>query len=160
LGQNIGANREKNVRETVKWATILAVGISVALTLVAQLAPRTVLGLFTSDHAVLARAEQALRIMSLSYIFAAIMFVTNGFLMGAGDTMATMVLSIASLWLIRLPLARVLSRSPDLGANGIWIAIVISTVISMLMSRGYYASGRWKNKKVVENTSDDLQTES
>ncbi len=159
-GQNIGANKEENVRETVKWATILAVGISIVLTLIAQLAPRTILGLFTSDNAVLERAEYALRIMSLSYIFSAIMFVTNGFLRGAGDTMATMVLSITSLWLIRLPLARILSGIDRFGANGIWIAIVISTVISMMMSRVYYASGRWKSKKIARHSSDDFQPES
>lgn len=159
-GQNIGANKEGNVRETVKWATILAVGISIVLTLIAQLAPRTILGLFTSDNAVLERAEYALRIMSLSYIFSAIMFVTNGFLRGAGDTMATMVLSITSLWLIRLPLARILSGIDRFGANGIWIAIVISTVISMMMSRVYYASGRWKSKKIARHSSDDFQPES
>ncbi len=159
-GQNIGANKEENVRETVKWATILAVGISIVLTLIAQLAPRTILGLFTSDYVVLERAEYALRIMSLSYIFSAIMFVTNGFLRGAGDTMATMVLSITSLWLIRLPLARILSGIDRFGANGIWIAIVISTVISMMMSRVYYASGRWKSKKIARHSSDDFQPES
>ena len=159
-GQNIGANKQENVRDTVKWATILAVSISIVLTLIAQLMPGMLLGLFTSDNKVLEQAVGALRILSLAYVFSAIMFVTNGFLRGAGDTMATMVLSITSLWLIRLPLARVLSKMLGFGAKGIWMAIVISTVISMLMSRIYYASGRWKKKKVVEHISDDLQPES
>ena len=101
-GQNIGAGKDDNVRETVKWATILAVGISALLTLVMQVAPQTVLRLFTTDSVLLSRAGGALRILSLSYVFSAVMFVTNGFLRGAGDTMATMVFSITSLWLIRL----------------------------------------------------------
>jgi Na+-driven multidrug efflux pump len=60
-----------------------------------------------------------------------------------------MLFSILSLWVIRVPLAKVLSSIPSLGANGIWIAIVISLVLSMLMSRIYYATGRWKEKHVV-----------
>ena len=98
-GQNIGADKEDNVRETVKWATILAVGISAFLTLVVQLSPEAVLGLFTSDGALLEKAGKALRILSLSYVFSAVMFVTNGFLRGAGDTMTTMIFSITSFGL-------------------------------------------------------------
>jgi Na+-driven multidrug efflux pump len=79
----------------------------------------------------------------------ALLFVTNGLLRGAGDTLPTMLFSILSLWVIRVPLAKVLSSIPSLGANGIWIAIVISLVLSMLMSRIYYATGRWKEKHVV-----------
>jgi putative MATE family efflux protein len=158
-GQNIGAGKDDNVKETVKWATLLAVGISALLTLAVQLAPEAVLRLFTTDVVLLEKAGKALRILSLSYVFSAIMFVTNGFLRGAGDTVATMVFSITSLWLIRLPMAKLLSGIAGLGANGIWIAIVASTVISMLMSRLYYLSGRWKNKRVVGLPSDDIQPE-
>ena len=60
-----------------------------------------------------------------------------------------MLFSIASLWVIRVPLAKVLSSIPSLGANGIWIAIVTSSVLSMLMSRIYYATGRWKEKCII-----------
>ena len=156
-GQNIGAGKDDNVRETVKWATILAVGISALFTLVMQVTPQTVLRLFTTDGVLLSKAGGALRILSLSYVFSAVMFVTNGFLRGAGDTMATMVFSITSLWLIRLPLAKLLSSVAGFGAKGIWMAIVISSVISMLMSRVYYASGRWKNKGVVGHPRDDFR---
>ncbi|MGI6702590.1 MAG: MATE family efflux transporter [Clostridia bacterium] len=158
-GQNIGAGNEQNVREAVKWSTILAVGISVVLTLVAQLTPGAVLALFTTDKVLLEQAGRVLRILSLSYVFSAVMFVTNGFLRGAGDTMATMIFSITSLWIIRLPLAAFLSGVAGFGANGIWIAIVLSTVFSMLMSRVYYASGRWKKKKIIDQSDDSIQPE-
>ena len=37
------------MRETVKWATLLAVGIASIMTLIAQVTPGTLLSLFTSD---------------------------------------------------------------------------------------------------------------
>ncbi|NMB17482.1 MAG: MATE family efflux transporter, partial [Firmicutes bacterium] len=83
------------------------------------------------------------------YVPMALMFITNGLLRGAGDTFPTMLFSIASLWVIRVPLAKFLSSIPSLGANGIWIAMVTSSVLSMLMSRIYYASGRWKEKRII-----------
>lgn len=148
-GQNIGAGNEDNVRETVKWATLLAVGIASIMTLIAQVTPGTLLSLFTSDLRLLDLGKGHLRILSLGYIPMALLFVTNGLLRGAGDTLPTMLFSIASLWVIRVPLAKVLSSIPSLGANGIWIAIVTSSVLSMLMSRIYYATGRWKEKCTI-----------
>jgi putative MATE family efflux protein len=159
-GQNIGAGKDQNVKETVKWSNIIAAAIALMITLIAQLTPRTLLGLFTSDQSLLALGQHNLRILSLSYIPTAIMFTTNGLLRGAGDTFPTMVFSITSLWLIRVPLAKLLSNMPNLGADGIWIAIVISSIISMLMSRIYYATGRWKHKNVIGRGPNDLQPES
>jgi putative MATE family efflux protein len=158
-GQNIGAGKEENVKETVKWSTILAVSIAAVITLVAQFTPKTLLGLFTSDRALLELGARNLRILSLGYIPSAIMFITNGLLRGAGDTLPTMIFSITSLWVIRVPLAKVLSGISSLGADGIWIAIVTSAVISMLMSRIYYATGKWKEKNIIGRPSDDLQPE-
>lgn len=158
-GQNIGAGKEENVKETVKWSTILAVSIAAVITLVAQFTPKTLLGLFTSDRALLELGARNLRILSLGYIPSAIMFITNGLLRGAGDTLPTMIFSITSLWVIRVPLAKVLSGISSLGADGIWIAIVTSAVISMLLSRIYYATGKWKEKNIIGRPSDDLQPE-
>ncbi|MGI6034563.1 MAG: MATE family efflux transporter [Limnochordia bacterium] len=148
-GQNIGAGKEENVKDTVKWATFLAVGIASMMTLIAQLTPATLLSLFTSDEMLLELGKGHLRILSLGYVPMALMFITNGLLRGAGDTFPTMLFSIASLWVIRVPLAKALSSIPSLGANGIWIAMVTSSVLSMLMSRIYYASGRWKEKQIL-----------
>lgn len=154
-GQNIGAGKDENVKQAVRWSTIFAVGIAAVITLTAQLAPRALLSLFSSDAELLALGEHNLRILSLAYIPSAVMFITIGLLRGAGDTFPTMVFSITSLWIIRVPLAKFLSGFPGLGADGIWIAVVTSAVISMLMSRIYYATGKWKEKNVIGCPSGD-----
>lgn len=154
-GQNIGAGKKENVKETVKWSTILAIIISVAITLIAQLNPRLLLGLFTDDQKLLTLGENNLRILSLSYIPYSMMFITNGMLRGAGDTLPTLIFSLTSLWLVRVPLAKYLSSLPQLGADGIWIAIVVSVTIGMLLSRIYYSTGLWKRKQIIEHSDHD-----
>ncbi len=49
------------------------------------------------------------------------MFISNGIINGSGHTMMTMVLSLVSLWIFRVPLSVVLTRT-SLGITGIWIA--------------------------------------
>ncbi len=149
VGQNIGAGREDRVQETVRWGSIITVGITSIMTLVALLRPQTLIVLFTTDAQVIAFGSEYLRIVGLSYIPFALMFVITGALRGAGDTVPSMVISLVTLWFVRIPLARYLAAMPDLGQQGIWIAMAISSTMGMILARIYYATGRWKDKGVV-----------
>lgn len=83
------------------------------------------------------------------------MFVTNGILRGAGATMITMVFTMISQLVVRVPAAYVLSKrlmSPD----GIWWAIPTGWIVGLLLSVSYYLTGKWKDKIVVKHV---LETE-
>ena len=149
VGQNMGAGREDRVRETVRWGSLITMGFTGIMTLVALVRPQILMVLFTTDLEVIRLGSEYLRIVSLSYIPFALMFVITGALRGAGDTIPTMAISMTTLWLIRVPLARYLSAMPNLGSQGIWIAIAISSTAGMVLARLYYATGRWKDKGVV-----------
>ncbi len=152
VGQNLGAGREERVRQTVFWASILVASLTGIITLVAVFAPSVLLVLFTTDTEVIQIGSRYLGIVGLAYIPMALMFVITGALRGAGDTLPTMVISIATLWGVRLPLAAYLSSRPDLGVVGIWMAIAISSFSGMIMAHLYYATGRWKDKALVTQT--------
>jgi Na+-driven multidrug efflux pump len=72
------------------------------------------------------------------------MFVSNGIVNGAGQTLVTMVFSLVSLWAVRVPLAAWLSRHTPLGMKGIWIAMAAGFVVTAGVSYLYYLTGRWK----------------
>ena len=55
----------------------------------------------------------------------ALMFTIGGVMRGAGDTVATMLLTLVSLWLFRVPLAKYLSSIPELGVGGVWLGIAM-----------------------------------
>ncbi len=148
-GQNIGAGKNERVKEVYKWGSIVTVLITSCITIFVLVMPATILRLFTTDISVLEIGSRYLRIVGLSYIPFALMFITNGILRGAGDTIPTMIFSIVSLWLVRVPLAKYLSSFESLGRDGIWIAIAISSVITLLLSQAYYATGIWKKKAVI-----------
>ncbi|MGE5553427.1 MAG: MATE family efflux transporter [Betaproteobacteria bacterium] len=150
VGQNIGAGKFDRVRQVVRWGTLISAGITAALSALAVFAPQPLLSLFTTDQAVLAAGATYLRIVGLSYIPFAVMLAINGALRGAGDSLPTMLNTIGSLWLIRVPLAKVLSAVPSLGPTGIWVAVAASPVAGLLLSYGYYLTGRWKTKSVVQ----------
>ena len=75
------------------------------------------------------------------------MFVGNGIINGAGHTLVTTVISLVSLWVVRVPIAYWLSK--HLGSiHGVWYAIAGSFCVSMLASLIYYFSGMWRRAVV------------
>lgn len=149
VGQNLGANRLDRVREIVRWSMQLAFGITAVVTLVAFLYPTLLIRIFTTDPAVLREGVGYLRIVALSYVPLALMFTVSGVMRGAGDTTPSMVISLLTLWLVRLPLAYFLAYRLGWGVNGAWASITVSAALGFLCNYGYYLTGRWKEKVIV-----------
>lgn len=151
VGQNLGAGRDDRVRGVVRNATIVTICITALLASIALLLPTTVLSLFTSDAGVLAEGTRYLRIVGWTYVPFAVSFVMTGVLRGAGDTVPTMVITVSTLWLVRVPLASYLSSR--MGSQGIWLANAISPMLSLSLNYIYYRTGRWKRKVAVRRQS-------
>ena len=142
-GQNIGANRYHRVRWIFLWGCLLSGGMTLAASILVVALPRVLLRIFTGDQAIIGLGADYLRIVGACYVFFAFMFVSNGIINGAGHTLVTTVISLVSLWVVRVPVAYWLSRRWG-SINGVWYAIAISFGVSMLSSLGYYLSGRWR----------------
>lgn len=90
-----------------------------------------------------------LHIVGSCSIFFAIMFISNGVINGAGHTIITMVFTLLSLWLVRVPLAWFLSKT-SLGITGIWVAVICSFFATTIVNLTYYFSGRWKKSAIIK----------
>ncbi len=150
-GQNLGAGRPERVKEVFRWGVVMTSSITVFISLVVVILSRLILRMFGlgDDARVVDIGVSYLRIVGSSYIFFAIILIANGVTNGAGHTMITMAFSLLSLWLVRVPAAWLLSRTA-MGITGIWAAIVLSFVVSMVASLAYYFSGRWKKSTIIK----------
>lgn len=147
-GQNIGAQKLNRIKtgyiETLKIVFLITVISSVVIILFSSFFVK----LFTSDNMVVSLSKEYLNIVSFFFVFFAFMFVNNGVLRGAGDTLVPMFITLLSLWLVRVPLAYFLSSK--FGYIGIWWAIPIAWFLGMTFSYLYYKTGRWKHKSIVK----------
>jgi putative MATE family efflux protein len=152
-GQNLGAKKPERVREVFKWGVVMTSIITVVISIAAVTFPRSLMTIFVQEQEVIEMGTTYLRIVGAGYILFAIMFISNGIINGAGHTMVTMLFTLVSLWLIRVPASALLSRT-ELGLKGIWIAAITSFFITMSISLVYYFSGRWK-KVVIKHGPKD-----
>jgi putative MATE family efflux protein len=148
VGQNIGANKYDRIR-TGLIATIKMAGIVTIITsLTIIFAGHLIMSLFTKDLAVIGAGDQYLTIVSAAYLLFTMMFIYNGVLRGAGDTLIPMFFSVLSLWIIRIPVAWFLSER--LGTTGIWWSIPAGWAVGLMLSYFYYKTGRWRKMAVVK----------
>jgi len=153
VGQNIGANKPERIR-TGLIATIKMSGIvTIVTTLIIVLGGHIIMSMFTNDSEVIRIGDQYLTIVSIFYITFTLMFIYSGITRGAGDTLWPMIITVISLWLIRIPFAWYFSGK--FGSQGIWWSIPAGWTFGMIMSYLYYKTGRWKNKAVVKYADNE-----
>ena len=150
VGQNVGAGKNDRVKRGLMATFILSSVVAVVLTTIILLTRESLVGLFNKDPQVIKIGVEYLTIVTSFYLVFTGMFTINGVLRGAGDTLIPMFISLAALWLIRIPVAYVLSSKTDLGATGIWWAVPLGWIVGLLLSWIYYKTGKWKEKAVVK----------
>lgn len=151
VGQNIGAGNFHRVKQGLKSTLIMSGAVSIGVTLIVLALRHHLIGLFTdtSNSEVIKVGGQYLTIVCSFYVLFSSMFVINGLLRGAGASLVPMLTSLIGLWLVRIPVAYLLSRTESLGYLGTFWAIPIAWAVGFTLALSYYLSGKWKNKAVV-----------
>ena len=149
-GQNLGAGKPERVKEVFRSGIIVTSIITLTLSAAIIAFPKLMLSMFVQEPDVLEIGVHCLRVVGASYIFFAIMFISNGIINGSGHTITTMVISLITLWLVRVPVSALLSHTA-LKTDGIWLGIALSSLTAMTISLIYYSTGRWK-KPVIRKS--------
>ena len=87
-GQNFGARLGDRVRETFTVAATLAVGGMLVLVGLCHVAPAALIGVFSTDPAVVAVGEEYLRIVSWNFVASGLVFVASSMFQAMGNTAA------------------------------------------------------------------------
>jgi putative MATE family efflux protein len=149
VGQNIGAQRWDRIPDIVRSGFLLSLIITGSLSVILFIFREQALGLFTSDRSVITEGASYLKIVVFALVPFGFMFVLTGVLRGAGDMLWGLILTIVSLWVMRVPLVYALAYF--FGAEGIWYGIAISMAAAPVIVGAYYLTGNWKKKALVKN---------
>ncbi|MBV2246783.1 MAG: MATE family efflux transporter [Lentimicrobium sp.] len=152
-GQNIGARQPGRVKLGLKATLSMSALTAVVTSVVIMLFRNPLMHLFTNDIAVIKIGAHYLMIISGFYLIFSSMFVVGGVMRGAGDTIIPMFITLFSLWIVRIPLAAVMSAT--IGVDGIWWSVPIAWTSGLLLSYLYYRTGRWKTKGVIKQAEQE-----
>lgn len=135
VAYNYGARRPDRIKQTIKLSVIYAVSIMFIGLLIFQFLPNVLLDLFRSEQDtgdMLTIGVPALRIISLSFLFAGFAIVCSSVFQALGHGVLSLVVSVVRQLMILLPVAFLLSRIGGLAV--VWWAFPIAELLSVGLS--------------------------
>lgn len=148
VGQNIGAKRLDRVRQGLKAGLLISGGIAVVTALILYPLSPFAMRLFTQDQVIIDSGVEYLHAVLPFYFLLAGLFIYNGTLRGAGQTLIPMISSFFSLWLVRVPAAYLLAE--NFGRGTLFYSFPIGWIMGIAISGLYYHFGPWKERVLRE----------
>lgn len=148
VGQGLGAGNPTQAERYGYASYRLGAAFMSVMGVIFMLFAEPLVSIFTEDAEVIALATGPLRLIGIVQPALAAMMIFAGALRGAGDTRPPMLITGASLWLIRVPLGFLFALVLGWGLTGAWIAMAIDLTMRGTLNFLRFHSGRWKTVKV------------
>lgn len=132
IAYNYGSRNKKRIMHTI-WLSIgIAVSFMAAGILLFQLFPTALLGFFNASPELLRIGSPALRIISMSFVFAGYCIIVSSVFQALGNGIYSLIVSIARQLVVILPAAYVFAVTT--GLHFVWWAFPIAEIVSVILS--------------------------
>jgi putative MATE family efflux protein len=148
VGQNLGAEKPERAAESVFKTMKYNIIFMALITVFTFTLGEWFISFFTNDVTVQRIAVDAIRIVSLGYIFYGIGMVMMNAFNGAGDTWTPTWINLIGFWFFQIPLGYVLAKFLNMGPEGVFIAIPVAETCIAIAAFLIFRKGKWKLKKV------------
>tara|TARA_B100000508_G_scaffold140609_1_gene142345 strand:- start:36538 stop:37905 length:1368 start_codon:yes stop_codon:yes gene_type:complete len=149
VGQNIGARQIKRAEKVGDLSAKIAMYGLTSIGLLLFFFAEPVTRFFVpNDPQVIKDGALFIKIMAPSFGILGVQQVLNGVFNGAGFTQASLLITVFNLWMVRFPLAYLLSENTSLEEVGLWWAFPISNLLGGLMAFIYFKMGYWKLRTI------------
>ncbi|RHR29440.1 MATE family efflux transporter [Clostridium sp. AF19-22AC] len=132
VAYNYGARDKKRIMKTINLSVMIAVGIMILGLAIFQIFPAQLLRLFDASEHMLEIGVPALRIISLSFIFAGYCIIVGSAFQALGNGVYSLIVSVARQLFVILPVAYLFAEL--FGLHMVWWAIPIAEIVSVVLS--------------------------
>ena len=132
VAYNNGAKRKDRARDAIQFSLLLSIGIMFVGTIIFQLFPKQLLSMFSANDEMYAFGVPALKIISLSFVFAGISMVLCAAFQALNKANTSLVITLARQLVILIPLTYGLMKC--FGINMGWYAFVVTEIICSVYS--------------------------
>ncbi len=129
VGYNYGANDKERMKEAIFLGMRYAVIIMLIGTMIMMVFPDQLLAMFNASDQMLGIARVAFRIISASFVFAAISIISIGVFQAIGRGTLSMVISIIRQLVVLIPLAYLFSLTGNL--DRVWWSVIIAELVAV-----------------------------
>lgn len=132
IAYNYGARNKKRIMDTARLSIFIAVAIMMIGIVIFQLFPAQLLLMFNASEHMLEVGVPALRLISLSFIFAGYCIIVSSIFQALGNGIYSLVTSVARQLLCILPVAYIFARV--FGLHAVWFSFPLAEIVSVVLS--------------------------
>lgn len=132
VAYNYGAGNRERVKKAIKTSIIIAVCIMIVGLIVFQTIPDVLLKMFDASETMLFIGVPALRVISISFVFAGFCIACSSIFQALGQAFYSMIMSVARQLLVLLPVAYLFALSGEVRL--VWFAFPIAEFASLIAS--------------------------
>lgn len=145
IGFNFGAKNGQRVKETCQTVCIIAGAIGLIGTCVFMICPQLLLSLFSASNIMISIGKPALRIISVSFVFASLTLVIGYLISGLGNGMVNMLSTAIRQLIVLLPCVILLGQLGNI--HYVWFAFWVSEFLAFLFA--WYSLKKELAKKIL-----------
>ena len=146
VAQNIGAGFHERARK-ILWNGIgIAMAFGLFVFLIAQMFTTQIFLLFGVEAATAEMGVPYMRAFSYDYLVVSVVFCLNGLINGSGYTVYSLMTSMVSALILRVPVAWFMSKTA-LGLAGVGMAAPVASCGALVLAMAFYYSGKWKHSR-------------
>lgn len=136
MSYNYGAKNEKRLTQAFQYGNTIGILLTGVSIIILCLFPSQVLTAFNASEEMLSFGVPALRIMCISYVFAAIATMVASFMQSTKRVKFSLLINILRQFGLLIPAMWLLSKF--MGMAGIWYAFIVAEVITAAISWALY----------------------
>ena len=144
VGQSFGAGKKALTRSFARMSTALGMTVMTLMGVLMWIFAPELMSVMTPVEEIIQTGTQCLRIEAFAEPMFAAAIVCNGVFVGTGDTIKPAIMSLLSMWGVRLTLAALLAVS--YGLPGVWTAMAIELTFRGLIFLARLFHGGWLHK--------------
>jgi Na+-driven multidrug efflux pump len=144
VGQSIGAGQCALTRSFANMSVTIGVCVMTLMGMLMWVFAPELMTFMSPIDEIIALGTDVLRIEAWAEPMFAAAIVINGVFVGAGDTLKPAIMSLSSMWGVRLTLAALLA--PRYGLSGVWMAMAIELTFRGLMFLTRMKFGNWQKQ--------------
>lgn len=138
VSQNVGAGKEKRAFRAMLTGIGIGAVVGVFVFIGVVFYGDVLAGIFTNDAAVVQEAFNYLRGFALEAIVTAILFSFMGYYNGHARTFWVMIQGLAQTFIVRLPMAYIMTMQPDASLFKIALSAPSATIFGIVLNVAYY----------------------
>lgn len=155
VGQSLGANREDLARKYVRLSGWIGSIVMLFMSFLLFILSENIIALFTPDEQVIVLGGQLLKILAFIQVPQMLAMVYSGALKGAGDTKSPFLITLFSMWGVRILGSILVVRVFHKDLRWVCAAMCLDNIVRFFLYLYRYLQGKWVTAYTLKASSEE-----